>query len=162
MSEPSQQEFVHLIAQHQGLVHKVCMLYARNEDDRKDLFQDIVLQLWKSFPSFKGDAKISTWIYRVALNTAISGLRKSSRKPQHIEIGEQHFNMHESESHLDEQFAVLQKLIQSLPEVERALVMLYLDGNSYEEISSVMGITVNNARVRMNRIREKIKSQVKE
>jgi len=121
-----------------------------------------VLQLWKSFPSFKGDSKISTWIYRVALNTAISGFRKSSRKPQHVEIAEQHFEIHESENHLDEQFAMLQKLIQSLPDVERALVMLYLDGNSYEEISSVMGITMNNARVKMNRIRDRMKSHIKE
>ena len=154
--EHQQQAFTSLLAQHQGLVNRVCLLYAFGEEDRKDLFQEIVLQLWKAFPSFKGDAKWSTWMYRVALNTAISGLRKSDRKVPVTELDEEHFRIANEDDRKEEMYAQLSHALKRLPEVERALMMLYLDGNSYEEIAGIMGITVNNTRVKMMRIRDKI------
>ena len=152
--------FVELVDAHQGLIHKVCILYETESDAREDLFQEIVLQLWKSFPNFRGDSKITTWMYRIALNTAISALRKYKRKPFTEDIKEYHFNI--SEQHDNEaQQENLQKLqwaIRQLPEIERGMMMMALDEIPYEEIAETIGITQNNVRVRMNRIREKLRN----
>jgi RNA polymerase sigma-70 factor (ECF subfamily) len=148
-------EFTRLLAQNQGLVHKICHLYANSEVDKQDLFQDITLQLWKAYPSFKGDSKFSTWLYRVALNTAISGLRKTSKKIKKEELKASHLNI-EDEVENNEQFIQLTEAIKKLDEVDRAFIMLYLEGNSYEDISDIMGITVNHCRVKMMRIRDKL------
>ncbi len=152
--------FVDLVDQHQGLIHKVCILYETEQDAREDLFQEIVLQLWKSFPSFRGDSKITTWMYRIALNTAISALRKYKRKPFTEDIKEYHFNISEQHDN-EEQKENLQKLqwaIRQLPEIERGMMMMALDEIPYEEIAETIGITQNNVRVRMNRIREKLRN----
>lgn len=152
--------FVELVDTHQGLIHKVCILYETEHDAREDLFQEIVLQLWKSFPSFRGDSKVTTWMYRIALNTAISALRKYKRKPFTEDIKEYHFNI--SEQHDNEaQKENLQKLqwaIRQLPEIERGMMLMALDEIPYEEIAETIGITQNNVRVRMNRIREKLRN----
>ncbi len=155
-SDRSQNVFVQLLASHQGLVHKLCRCYAHNADDRKDLFQEISLNLWKAFPTFRGESKITTWMYRVALNTAISGLRKSTSKIPTSELAERHHHMAEEETNTEEQFQQLNQAIQKLSEVDRAFILLYLDGMDYEEISIVMGTTVNNTRVKMSRIRDRI------
>lgn len=134
------------------------MMYANDRDARNDLFQEIVLQLWRSFPTFRGEAKITTWMYRIALNTAISGLRKQGRSIKTEDIREKHFNF--SDDHDDTQEENYQKLqwaIRQLTEIERAMIMMALDEIPYEEIAETIGITQNNVRVRMNRIREKIK-----
>lgn len=134
------------------------MLYANDRDARNDLFQEIVLQLWRSFPTFRGEAKITTWMYRIALNTAISGLRKQGRSIKTEDIHEGHFNF--SDDHddtLEEKYQKLQWAIRQLTEIERAMIMMALDEIPYEEIAETIGITQNNVRVRMNRIREKIK-----
>ncbi len=152
--------FVELVDAHQGLIHKVCILYETDHDAREDLFQEIVLQLWKSFPNFRGDSKITTWMYRIALNTAISALRKYKRKPFTEDIKEFHFNISEQYDN-EEQKENLQKLqwaIRQLPEIERGMIMMALDEIPYEEIAETIGITQNNVRVRMNRIREKLRN----
>ncbi len=134
------------------------MMYANDRDARNDLFQEIVLQLWRSFPTFRGEAKITTWMYRIALNTAISGLRKQGRSIKTEDIREKHFNF--SDDHddtLEENYQKLQWAIRQLTEIERAMIMMALDEIPYEEIAETIGITQNNVRVRMNRIREKIK-----
>lgn len=156
----TEKDFVKLISENQGLIHKVCLMYERNEENRKDLFQEIVLQLWRSYHSFKGQAKITSWMYRIALNTAISFLRKISRIPETTDLDNLKFQIaDDSESVLRrEQFQMLEKAIKQLNEIEKAMMMLYLDDISYEEIAETLGITQNNVRVKMNRIREKLKS----
>lgn len=152
--------FVDLVDKHQGLIHKVCIHYETDHDAREDLFQEIVLQLWKSFPNFRGDSKITTWMYRIALNTAISALRKYKRKPYTEDIQEYHFNLSEQNDN-EAQKENLQKLqwaIRQLPEIERGMIMMALDEIPYEEIAETIGITQNNVRVRMNRIREKLRN----
>lgn len=152
--------FVELVDKHQGLIHKVCIHYETEHDAREDLFQEIVLQLWKSFPNFRGDSKITTWMYRIALNTAISALRKYKRKPFTEDIKEYHFNLSELNDN-EAQIENLQKLqwaIRQLPEIERGMIMMALDEIPYEEIAETIGITQNNVRVRMNRIREKLRN----
>ncbi len=133
-------------------------MYENDPEVRNDLFQEIVLQLWKSFPSFRGEAKITTWMYRIALNTAISGLRKQSRRVKTEDLSDIHLNITDSGGmDLEENFQKLQWAIRQLTEIERAMIMMALEEISYEEIAETIGITQNNVRVRMNRIREKLK-----
>ncbi|HET6544573.1 MAG TPA: sigma-70 family RNA polymerase sigma factor [Chryseolinea sp.] len=158
MAIAEEQKFISLINEHQGLIHKVCIMYENDRDVRNDLFQEIVLQLWKSFSSFRGESKISTWMYRIALNTAISGYRKQTRLLKTEDLREMHLNISDAGSDdYDENFQKLQWAIRQLSEIERAMIMMALEEIPYEEIAETIGITQNNVRVRMNRIREKLK-----
>ena len=153
-----EKKFISLINEHQGLIHKVCIMYENDPDVRNDLFQEIVLQLWKSFSSFRGEAKITTWMYRIALNTAISGFRKQTRNVKTEDLKELHMNI--SDAWADDREEDIQRLhsaIRQLSEIERAMIMMALEEIPYEEIAETIGITQNNVRVRMNRIREKLK-----
>jgi RNA polymerase sigma-70 factor (ECF subfamily) len=155
-----EKNFVDLIKQHQGLIHKVCIMYENDPDVRNDLFQEIVLQLWKSFPSFRGEAKITTWMYRIALNTAISGFRKDTRKIKTEDLNDAHFNISERPDDREENFQKLQWAIRQLSEIDRAMIMMALEEVPYEEIAETVGISQNNVRVRMNRIREKLRKMI--
>ena len=157
MALEEEKKFVNLINEHQGLIHKVCIMYENDREVRNDLFQEIVLQLWKSFPSFRGEAKISTWMYRIALNTAISGFRKETRKIVTEDLREVHFNISESRDDSDENLQKLQWAIRQLNEIDRAMIMMALEEVPYEDIAETIGISQNNVRVRMNRIREKLR-----
>ena len=153
-----EKKFISLINEHQGLIHKVCIMYENDPDVRNDLFQEIVLQLWKSFSSFRGEAKITTWMYRIALNTAISGFRKQTRNVKTEDLKELHMNI--SDAWAEDREEDIQRLhfaIRQLSEIERAMIMMALEEVPYEEIAETIGITQNNVRVRMNRIREKLK-----
>jgi RNA polymerase sigma-70 factor (ECF subfamily) len=154
-----EKKFINLINAHQGLIHKVCIMYESNPELRNDLFQEIVLQLWKSFHTFRGEAKITTWMYRIALNTAISGYRKQTRYVKTEDLDEIHYNI--SEYHItddgEDNTQRLQWAIRQLTEIERAMVMMVLEEIPYEEVAETIGITQNNVRVRMNRIREKLR-----
>lgn len=133
-------------------------MYENDPDVRNDLFQEIVFQLWKSFSTFRGEAKITTWMYRIALNTAISGFRKQTRNVKTEDLKELHLNI--SEGWADDREEEVQRLhwaIRQLSEIERAMIMMALEEVPYEEIAETIGITQNNVRVRMNRIREKLK-----
>lgn len=154
-----EKKFINLINEHQGLIHKVCIMYESNPELRNDLFQEIVLQLWKSFHTFRGEAKITTWMYRIALNTAISGYRKQTRHVKTEDLDEIHYNITEYHSGDDgeDNTQKLQWAIRQLSEIERAMVMMALEEIPYDEIAETIGITQNNVRVRMNRIREKLR-----
>lgn len=134
-------------------------MYENDHDIRNDLFQEIVLQLWKSFSTFRGEAKITTWMYRIALNTAISGYRKQTRNLKTEDLHEMHFNISERAGGDDreEDIQKLQWAIRQLSEIERAMIMMALEEVPYDEIAETIGITQNNVRVRMNRIREKLR-----
>jgi RNA polymerase sigma-70 factor (ECF subfamily) len=133
-------------------------MYEHDQDARNDLFQEIVLQLWRSFPSFRGEAKITTWMYRIALNTAISGFRKQTRLVKTEDLQEVHMNISDSwADDREEDFQKLQWAVRQLPEIERAMIMMALEEVPYDEIAETIGITQNNVRVRMNRIREKLR-----
>jgi len=156
------ERFEQHISEHEHLVHKVCRMYAYTEADRKDLFQEIVIQLWRSFPNFKEQSRISTWMYSVAINTAITGLRKKkdfieSWEPSAlpVDISDDHSNEKE------EQLQQLYTAIGQLNQVEKAIVMLYMEDRSYEEMEEILGITQGNLRVKMNRIKEKLRQLTK-
>ena len=158
MIAEEEKRFISLINTHQGLIHKICIMYENDPDVRNDLFQEIVFQLWKSFSSFRGEAKITTWMYRIALNTAISGFRKQTRNVRTEDLKELHLNISDSwEYDGEEDIQRLHWAIRQLSEIERAMIMLALEEVPYEEIAETIGITQNNVRVRMNRIREKLK-----
>jgi RNA polymerase sigma-70 factor (ECF subfamily) len=138
-------------------------MYAYTYADRQDLFQEIVIQLWKSYSRFKGDAKFSTWLYRVAINTAITGIRKKkdfittyepAEMPIHIADDQ---SSHEDEERVQE----LYHAISQLNQIEKAIVMLYIEERTYEEMEDILGITQGNLRVKMNRIKDKLRQLTK-
>ena len=150
-------QFIQLIDQHQGIIHKICRLYRDLKEDREDLFQEIVFQLWKSVPTFSGKAGFSTWMYRVALSTAIVTFRK--KKPHIIYIPvlpDKPEAMQEPEQ-VQQLFVALKKL----NDEEKALITLYLEELSYKEIAEITGITENNVGVKLNRIKRKIQQLLK-
>ena len=158
-----EKDFIQLINTHRGLIYKVCNLYCHDMDDKKDLFQEIVMQLWTSYPNFRKEAKNTTWLYRVALNTAISNFRKESRKPERSAISASELqipdmNLPQSESDV---LGLLQQAIEKLSEIEKAIIMLYLDDKSYDDIAEIIGITHSNVGVRINRIKIKLEKLIK-
>lgn len=137
-------------------------MYARSDADREDLFQEIVLQLWRNYHTYEGKAKVSTWMYRVALNTAISAFRKEKRRPPTTD-GEAWLPGLAApmpDPDFAEKRAVLYLAIQSLSDFERAIVLLFLEEHSYEEIATIVGITPNHVGVKLSRIKEKLKKKV--
>jgi len=134
-------------------------MYGHDSEDRNDLKQEILLNAWKSYPQFRGDAKFSTWLYKVALNTAIGRIRKK-RNPEQP-IGQVHHNVADTVSEKEEQLAQLNRLIQHLTDQEKALVTLYLDELNYQEMAEITGLTENHIGVKLNRIKEKLKNIVK-
>lgn len=159
-----QEEFVGLVQEHRSLLYKVCRLYCFSEADRQDLFQEMVIQLWRSYPHFRRESKFSTWLYRIALNTAISDLRKQRRRPSPVNMNEIPTPLQEMiwPGEEEQQIRQLYAAIDKLSEIEKALVMLYLEDRSYEEMEEILGINQNNLRVKMNRIREKLRKMTKE
>lgn len=155
--------FVEMINIHRGIIYKVCNLYVQHPEDKKDLFQEIVLQLWKSFPAFRAESKPSTWMYRVALNTAITIFRKDARQPERRTLSEEEFELPDFNTLADteEQLFILQQAIRELSTIERAVILLYLEAHSYDEISEVLGISKVNVGVRINRIKIKLEKIVK-
>ncbi len=158
-----QEQFLQLLNENQGIVRKVCHLYGRNPSDKEDLYQEIVIQLWKSFTSFRGESKFSTWMYRIALNTAISDIRKQNRT---VELSFPELLPREEADTADtakeEQLKQMYTAIQKLSEVEKAIVMLYLEDKSYDEMEEILGISNGNLRVKMNRIKDKLRTMTKE
>ena len=152
-----EKEFIHLLNQHQKIIYKVCNLYMDLHSDREDLFQEITLQAWKAYGNFRGDAKFSTWLYRVALNTAITFFRKDKKKPDIYSTDTMPEKMEENFDPVEEQVKAMYAAIGELSRIDKALVMLYLEDYSYQEIGEMIGITANNVAVKMNRIKIKLK-----
>ena len=157
-----QEQFLELIKENNGIIHKVCHLYCHSTHDRQDLFQEILLQLWKAFPKFRNESKISTWMYRIALNTAISDFRKQQRRITTVNgVLPESTDLHDQNPiEQKERMAVLQHAVNRLSDIEKALVILYLEEKNYQEMEEVLGIGQTNLRVKMNRIKEKLGRQV--
>lgn len=159
MSKNLEHSFVTELERHQNIVHKVCRIYTSNKDQHNDLFQEITIQLWKAYPKFRGDSKFSTWMYRVALNTAITLYRKSKRrvKTQDYESVVFKITSEDYDNTEEEQLKIMYKAVKQLSDIEKALIFLYLEDKNYKEIAETIGITEVNARVKMNRIKTKLK-----
>lgn len=157
----SKQEFIKDIKENEGIIYKVSRLYTNTAEDQKDLFQEIVYQLWKSHGSFKKNSKISTWIYRVALNTAISNLKKEKRKETRVTLDNFLLNHpYEIDTETEERIALLYAHIKKLSIVERGIILLHLEGKNYDEIAAITGFTKTNVGTRLGRIKQKLKSQI--
>jgi RNA polymerase sigma factor (sigma-70 family) len=155
-----EKEFLKIIHDFQKIIYKICNVYRDTKEDQEDLFQEIVYQLWKSYPSFKGESKVSSWIYRIALNTAIATYRKSKilfdnyqEFPEHIHPSDE-IRISENEELL---FWALRKLNDS----EKAVISLYLEDFKYQEIAEITGLSESNVGVRLNRIKNKLKEILK-
>jgi len=151
-----EQKFLSMIEENKKIIYKVCLMYSEEKEQQEDIYQDIVLNLWQAFPGFRGDCKISTWIYRIALNTSISQIRKKKARPITTPLTDNLDKLMGDDSNYKKQVLELYKLISKLSEFERALILLWLDEKSYDEISEILGITKSNVGVRITRIKEKL------
>ncbi len=158
-----EKEFVGLLNQHCGIIFKICKIYCRNQDDRPDLFQEIVLQLWKAFPRFKHEANISTWMYRIGMNTAISNFRKERNRQSSVSFSNLPYPLPDFSETDDFMIETepLYKAIDLLSQIEKAVILLYLDDKSYEEMAEILGISKSNVGVKLNRIKAKLEKIIK-
>ena len=156
------EDFLRNITQNQGIIHKVTRIYCDDEDDRKDLFQEILIQLWKSYDKFREQSKFSTWMYRVAINTAITNFKRD-KKSRKSEIGKDLYQLADEpyDEEKEEHLKLLYEAINQLTGIEKSITLLYLEDKPYEEISEITGISQNYVRVKMNRIKKKLESYVK-
>ncbi len=140
-----EQEFVRIIKQHEGVIFKITTMYTNNGDDQKDLYQEVVYQLWKSFETFRAESKISTWMYRIALNTALTKLKKSKRMGNSVSINRVVLEQTENyDPEFEERLKVLYAHIKQLNQIEKGLMLLLLEGKKYEEIAEITGLTPTN------------------
>ncbi|MGA9651224.1 RNA polymerase sigma factor [Pedobacter sp.] len=154
--------FLTLINQHKAIIHKVSKMYMNKVEEQQDLFQEIVMQLWKAYPTFKGNSKFSTWMYRVALNTALVYFKKDKRKVDKTPLDENIDIIDVNESELkEEKLAYLYKAVQELNSIEKALIFLFLENQSHKEIAENLGMSEVNARVKLNRTKEKLQFIIK-
>jgi len=157
------EDFLRNITQNQGIIHKVTRIYCDDEDDRKDLFQEILIQLWKSYDKFREQSKFSTWMYRVAINTAITNFKRGKKSRKKSEIGKDLYQLADEpyDEEKEEHLKLLHEAINQLTGIEKSITLLYLEDKAYEEISEITGISQNYVRVKMNRIKKKLESFVK-
>jgi len=152
-----EQDFLKLIAEQERTIYKVCYIYAKDQDDLNDLFQEVVLNLWKGFPRYRGDCKLSTWVYRIAMNTCITFLRRSHSRPSTIPITADVAGRLIAEEGKTGQLRELYHLINQLGKLERALILLWLEERSYQEMADILGISKSNVAVKLVRVKEKLK-----
>lgn len=147
-------EFLEHIERHQGIIHKVCRMYTRRTTDREDLFQEILLQLWHGYPRYDSDLPFATWMYRVALNTAITYFRRRRRRPIFRMLTAKEESLAEHSPTKEED---LYEAISHLDKIDKAIILLQLDNHSYQEIAEIMQVSPSNVGVRINRIKRKLK-----
>ncbi|TDX00620.1 RNA polymerase sigma factor [Dinghuibacter silviterrae] len=161
MNNDKETAFLQQIETHKGMLYKVCRLYQDREEDRQDLLQEIVLQLWVSYDSFRGDSKFSSWMYRVALNTAIAYLRRTKGRLEinipYPELAEEVRPVRDPE----QQLAIFHRAVQHLNKVEKAVIFLYMEGHSGKDMATILELSPVNVRVRLTRAKEKLQTIIK-
>lgn len=162
MQENIEDQFLKDLNNNIGIVHRVCRVYVKDSDERQDMYQEIIYQLWKSYPTFNNNAKFSTWMYRVAVNTAINHIRKSTRTIKEEPLPENLDKMTLAEDEAPaEKLQMLYAVIEHLSPVDKAITLLYLDDNSYDQIAAITGFTKSNVSVRLVRIKKQLEKQLK-
>jgi RNA polymerase sigma-70 factor (ECF subfamily) len=152
-----EKEFVELITKCQGILHKICNIYFYRNPYKEDYYQEILIRLWRSYPNFKNKSAFSTWLYRVAINTAIDIIRKQTIQPNYIELSRNELNISDCSQYIEsDQRDKLYQAINHLSEVEKAIIILYLEEYDYREISEIIGISENNIGVKINRIKNQL------
>lgn len=162
MDSSKEKQFLTYLEQHKGILHKVARMYMDNTVDREDLHQEIIIQLWKSYTNFQGESQFSTWMYRVAVNTAITFLKKEKKRSltfgedDHSEISDEEYS-----SEKDQQLTIFYDAVQELNQIEKALIFYFMEGLSHRETGQHLGISEGNVRVKLNRTKEKLKKIIK-
>jgi RNA polymerase sigma factor (sigma-70 family) len=153
--------FLSVIEANRGIIYKVAHLYCKNEEDKKDLIQEIIVQLWRSFDKYNEQYKLSTWIYRIALNVSISSYRREKRRKDiHHPLPEDILYIEEENSQTGaDNIAHLHRFIRELREIDRALILLYLEGRNHEEIAAILGLTTTNISTKVSRIKQQLKQK---
>jgi RNA polymerase sigma-70 factor, ECF subfamily len=150
-------EFIELVNKHQGILHKICNSYFNRNPNKEDYYQEMLIRIWKSYPSFKNQSGFSTWLYRVAINTAIDIIRKQNLKPRHTELSKIEYNLpEENQNNESDKKDMLYKAINHLSDVEKGIIILYLEDYSYKEIAEIIGISESNTGVKINRIKNQL------
>jgi RNA polymerase sigma factor (sigma-70 family) len=153
--------FLAAIKENEGFIFKIASVYTNTTDDRNDLVQEIVYQLWKSFDSFKQKSSLSTWMYRVALNVAIYQLNKSKKRVVTVSLEGHVLNQHENtDDESKERLQLFKQQIDQLNLLEKGIVLLYLDNKSYAEIAAITGVSESNVGTKLSRIKEKLKMKI--
>jgi RNA polymerase sigma factor (sigma-70 family) len=164
ISDPArEQAFVASLDQHAGILRKVAASYSRTPADRHDLMQEISLQMWKAYPRYRPDRSFSTWMYRIALNVAISHLRRASRPLRQTVPLDEECNLPAapaSESEPDERVGLLQRVIDGLEPLNRALLLLYLEEREYREIAAILGLTETNVATKLSRLKQHVRTEI--
>jgi RNA polymerase sigma-70 factor (ECF subfamily) len=152
-----EKEFTELLHQHQGIVHKICNLYFNNRLEKEDYQQELIIQLWKAFPGFKHQSRFSTWMYRVCLNASIDIIRKEKSQPRFVKFDDHEVHkIPDFNNEPDSNQEKLYSAINRLSEIDKAIITLYLDEFSYNEIAEIVGISESNTGVKINRIKSEI------
>ena len=152
-----EKEFLALVDAQKRTIYKVCYMYAEDQEELNDLYQEVVLNLWKSFPRYRGDSKLVTWVYRIAMNTCITYLRHTHTRPQTVSLTVDVTEPWDNEESKTAQLKELYRLISQLGKLERALILLWLEERSYQEMADILGLSKNNVAVKLNRVKEKLK-----
>lgn len=162
VNDSIEQEFLTVVQEYERVIYKVCYLYTTKNATLGDLYQDVILNLWKAYPKFRHECKISTWIYRIALNTCISFIRKEKNVPEIVTLTQEANWMAEEHDPLQEMLRELYRMINQLGQLEKSIILLYLEEKSYDEIAEITGLTVTNVATRLSRIKDKLKKMKKE
>jgi RNA polymerase sigma-70 factor (ECF subfamily) len=158
----TKEEFLEILSNYQGILHKVSLVYFKNKPDREDNLQEIIFQLWKSFPGLKNHTSIGSWIYAVSINTSISRIKKVSRIEYRETIPEMPDKSNViDEMSMNESFQILLAAIYNLDELDKSIMLLYLEEKSYDEIANIIGISKSNVGVRINRAKELLRQNLK-
>lgn len=156
-----EERFVSIINEYEATILSICRIYTNGKKEKmRDLFQDVLINIWKSIDTFEGKSSINTWLYRIALNTAISHLRKREKQIQIIDITEE-FNRFSDENKPDERLETLYEAIEKLNDIDKSIIFLYLDKKNHKEIAEILGISVSTVGTRIQRIKVKLKNIIK-
>ncbi len=154
-------DFLTTIKENERIIYKLVRIYAEQYDDQQDLYQEIIYQLWKSFNTFQGKSKISTWIYRVALNTSLAHINLRKKHSGEVSIHDIELQIEDKiDTQIEDKIAKMYQQIRRLNEIDRAIIFLSLEGKDYEEMATITGFTASNVGTRLNRIKQKLKTRL--
>lgn len=151
-----QPDFEQLIRENAGILHKLCRIYSNNESEYEEIFQEMMIQVWRAVPNFRGDSQLSTWLYKICINTALNFRTKTNKFKKYIPLDEKLPTEFSFENEKDEQLKKLYQAIRELKPIDRAIVSLYLDEKSYEETAQILGISKTNVATRLMRLKQKL------